>query len=68
MKQYKTNRRSGATPTAKYVQSLIRDAIADGSQLKLIDMEQRGLVIYRAKDGTYQLTDEGKQFLTGGRR
>jgi hypothetical protein len=67
MKQYTTNRRSGAIPTTRYVQRLIRDAIADGSQIKLIEMERRGYVTYN-NNGTYQLTDEGRQFLTGGQQ
>lgn len=64
--QYRTRRRDGRTPTISYVQRLIRDAVADGSQLKLIEMERKGWVVYN-NNGTYQLTEEGKQFLTSGR-
>lgn len=67
MTPYKTSRRSGAAPTMSYVQRLIRDAVADGSQLKLFEMEEKGYVIYHP-NGTYQLTDEGRRFLMGGRQ
>ena len=67
MTQYKTNHRSTAK-TRGYLSNLIRDAIADGSQLKLIEMERKGFVTYNCKNGTYTLTDEGKQFLAGGRQ
>jgi predicted transcriptional regulator len=64
MNQYTTSRRSGATPTTRYVKRLIKDAIADGSSLRLIEMERKGYVTYN-NNGTYTLTDEGKKFLAG---
>lgn len=67
MTQYRTNRRSGMAPTTGYVKRLIKDAIADGSQVKLIEMERKGWVVYNS-NGTYTLTDEGKKFLAGGQQ
>ncbi len=66
MNYYRTSRRSNVAPTMSYVQRLIRDAVADGSQLKLIDLERNGYVKYN-NNGTYTLTDEGRQFLAGGK-
>ena len=68
MTLYRTSRRSGAKPTMSYAQRLIKDAMADGSQLKLIDMERKGYVTYIPKNGTYTLTEAGRDFLIGGRR
>ncbi len=48
-----------------YVQRLIRAAVADGSQLKLIDLERSGYVTYN-HNGTYTLTEAGRKFLMGG--
>lgn len=67
MERYTTNRRSGAK-TRGYLRNLIKDAIADGSQLKLFEMEQKGLVVYIPRNGTYELTDEGRKFLASGRQ
>ena len=68
MRQYTPSRRSGATPTTRYVKRLIKDAIADGSQLKLIEMERKKWVVYIPQNGTYELTDEGRKNLLGGRQ
>ena len=67
IRQQGTRRKSSMTPTTGYVQRLIKDALADGSQLRLFEMEQKGYVTYNP-NGTYQLTDEGRKFLMGGRQ
>lgn len=68
IRQQGTRRRSNVTPTTGYVQRLIKDAIADGSQLKLFEMEQRNFVTYNPRNGNYTLTEEGRKFLMGGQR
>lgn len=69
MTQYKTSRRSVAK-TRGYLSRVIQTVFIseNGEPLPLIEIERRGFVTYNSKNGTYMLTDEGKQFLTGGQQ
>lgn len=68
MTQYNTRRRSVAK-TRGYLSRVIQTVFTseNGEPLKLIEIERRGFVTYHQRSGTYLLTDEGKQYLAGGR-